>query len=381
MNGPNRWPALLLVASLVLLATLIAAPAVAQVSTHGPGDDQGAHWKRLADAGEADPGAGGGRETASANPLTPGTEPTKRKKDEKDAGDWDVIVYPYLWGPNINYDAYVGGVGTSGTATVDELLKDLNFGVMGGVEVQYKRRWFAGVEGFLALLYAKTETDPVTTSLGPVRVTSGPLVLTIPSITAQVGTVQVRADVTQLISLGYFGYRLHSGPVPDFLGGAGPADEKRLDVDAYVGGRLWYNKVTIDANGPPIFFPSTTGTVTPVGRPNLDLREITIPAVTTGPIDVHVEKTIWWVDPVIGGRLRLDLSDRHFLRIMGDVGGFNWGDASKFTWQGWAMLGRRVKKNWTIEAGYRGLGITREKSGNRMDLVYHGPVFGASYRF
>lgn len=297
------------------------------------------------------------------------------------AGDWDVIVYPYLWGPNINADANVDGVGASATITIDEILKDLNFGVMGGVEILYQGRWFAGVDGVLSLLYAKSESDPTIASLGPVRVTNGPLVLTIPTIPAQVGTIKSRVDLTQIISLGYFGYRLHSGPVPGWLGGAGSRGEKRVDVDAYVGGRLWYTKVTINANGPPIFFPATTGTVSFVGRPNLDLGTITIPASTGAPINVNIEKTLWWVDPVIGGRVRMDLSDRYFVRVLGDVGGFDWGDGSKFTWQGWTMLGRRVKKNWTIEAGYRGLGITREKAGATIDMVYHGPVFGASYRF
>ena len=340
---------------LVVLLLLMATPALAQVSVQAPA-------------------AGAGSSAA----VQSGQE---EEEEEKDSGDWDLIVNPYFWLPNLNVEANVEGVDFSGTATLDELLKDLNFGFMGSVEVRYKNRWFAGMDGVLALLYAKSESDPAIVPLGPTRVTAGPLVLTIPAIPAQVGTIKSRVDVTQLIALGYLGYRIYSGPVPDWLGGAGPADEKQLDFDAYVGGRLWYNEVTINANGPPIFFPSVTGSVSFVGRPNLDLGHITIPADATGPINVHVDETIWWVDPVIGGRLRMDLSDRYFVKILGDVGGFNWGDASKFTWQGWAMLGRRIGENWTVEGGYRGLGIIRDAAGNEADIIYQGPVFGATYRF
>lgn len=348
------------------VATLIASPAGAQSAAGPPAGGPGQPRPLIAAAAAPGPGA------ATSD---------QKNEEDKDPGNWDFIINPYLWVPNLNMDVEVGGVSTAATITLDEVLKVLNFGMMGSFEVQYQRRWFAGMDGVLSLLYAKTETDATIASLGPVTVTTPRLMITVPNISAQVGPVQIRSDISQFIALGYFGYRLRSGPVPDFLGGAGADGKKRLDVDAYVGGRLWYNKITTNVDGPPIFFPSTTGIVTPIGRPNLDLGRITIPADTTGPINIRVVESLWWVDPVVGGRVRMDLSDRYFLRVMGDVGGFNWGDASKFTWQGWAMIGRRVKKHWTVEAGYRGLGIIREKGGARADIIYQGPVLGGSYRF
>jgi hypothetical protein len=86
-----------------------------------------------------------------------------------------------------------------------------------------------------------------------------------------------------------------------------------------------------------------------------------------------------WVDPWIGARAILPLSDTFALRLRGDVGGF--GVGTEFTWQGIAVLAARLGRAVTIDAGYRGIGLDYEASGASYDVVFHGPIFGMALSF
>jgi hypothetical protein len=92
-----------------------------------------------------------------------------------------------------------------------------------------------------------------------------------------------------------------------------------------------------------------------------------------------------WFDPIIGSRLRVPLSDRVTAQVRGDIGGFNIGDASRFTWNIEATTEFRCNERCSLFAGYRWLDIDRVSgSGNRrfgFDMNLNGPLAGIAFGF
>jgi opacity protein-like surface antigen len=115
--------------------------------------------------------------------------------------------------------------------------------------------------------------------------------------------------------------------------------------------------------------------------PGITLPEIEFPATGSGPIDIHDKETVWWIDPLFGARIKADLTDRIYLHLNGNVGGFDWGSASKLSWEALSTVGMRFKEHWAVEAGYKGIGEERDKGDLQVDLIFHGPIMGVSYRF
>ena len=104
-------------------------------------------------------------------------------------------------------------------------------------------------------------------------------------------------------------------------------------------------------------------------------------------IAVARSDVIQWVDPVIGFRVRHQLTPRHEIMIRGDIGGFGLG--SQFAWQAVAAYGY----TWQLDngqhlaalLGFRALAMNYS-SGSGVDTValnevMYGPIIGLSYRF
>lgn len=101
------------------------------------------------------------------------------------------------------------------------------------------------------------------------------------------------------------------------------------------------------------------------------------------PIDVEVERTRKWFDPVVGVVLRTPAVSRVHGTLIADVGGF--GVGSDVTWQVFPSVGVRLSKHASIEAGWRFLS-TDYKTGEgadrfEYDILYQGPVVGFAFRF
>jgi hypothetical protein len=86
-----------------------------------------------------------------------------------------------------------------------------------------------------------------------------------------------------------------------------------------------------------------------------------------------------WVDPVVGGRVIVDLGAGFSLVGLGDIGGF--GVGSDFTWQLLATLDYRVRDWLSVRGGYRHLSVDYEDRGFRFDADMSGPIIGAGFRF
>ena len=90
-----------------------------------------------------------------------------------------------------------------------------------------------------------------------------------------------------------------------------------------------------------------------------------------------------WVDPFVGAHLIAPLSDRWWLGLHGDVGGF--GVGSDLAWQAYGNIGFRGSDLVSVVVGYRALDMDyQEGSGNdlfRYDVLTAGPQIGVSFRF
>ena len=87
-----------------------------------------------------------------------------------------------------------------------------------------------------------------------------------------------------------------------------------------------------------------------------------------------------WVDPLVGARLALPLSEAFAFTIRGMLGGF--GVGCDFTWDVDARVKWRASKSVTLSVGYRYLDQDYEKDGGfKWDVVSQGPLAGAALTF
>ena len=86
-----------------------------------------------------------------------------------------------------------------------------------------------------------------------------------------------------------------------------------------------------------------------------------------------------WVDPLVGARARVALTDRWFATALGDIGGF--GVGSDLTWQILVTVGYQFDERWSVQGGWRHLSIDKEVNGRDVELDLGGPVLGFTVRF
>ena len=103
--------------------------------------------------------------------------------------------------------------------------------------------------------------------------------------------------------------------------------------------------------------------------------------VELGPLSRETSQD--WIDPFIGARLIMEMNDWMVFHLRGDIGGFAISnDASEFTWNVYAGPAFKVSDKVTIVAGYRALGLNKERGSNLdADLTMHGPQIGVHIRF
>src|SRR5262249_36597062 len=137
--------------------------------------------------------------------------------------------------------------------------------------------------------------------------------------------------------------------------------------DLYAGGRVWWQRAEADL--------AVTGTVN-VGDLNLT-REGFLSAT----------KSVSWVDPLVGARLRHQFAPSWNFTLSGDVGGFDVG--SKFSWPGPALLEHEICRTntaaWSAMVGYKALNANYSQGSGlslyNFDMTIHGPILGVTGRF
>lgn len=99
------------------------------------------------------------------------------------------------------------------------------------------------------------------------------------------------------------------------------------------------------------------------------------------PSRVSIEESTDWLEPLIGARLKYDITERLNFSVRGDAGGFGIGSASELTWQLVAGLQYRMTELLSLYAGYKHYELDYEKGNLDMDLQLSGPIFGLAFHF
>lgn len=240
------------------------------------------------------------------------------------ADGWQFSVAPYIWGVMINGDVTIAGVETSVDTGLIEIIEESDsiFAFQGHFEVM-KGNFGAYLDG----TYLDVGVD---TDVGPIDLDSDTRVI--------------------LADFGAF-YR-----VLDRRLGAAPSgdDGRRLRLDLIAGAR--YTDLNVD----------------------LDL--------SAGPLGISLDNGKNWIDPIVGGRVIADLTDRLVLVARSDIGGF--GAGSDFTWNVIATLGYRFElfgAPAVALGGYRALYQDFEEGSGlnkfAWDIWVHGPIIALNVKF
>jgi hypothetical protein len=99
-------------------------------------------------------------------------------------------------------------------------------------------------------------------------------------------------------------------------------------------------------------------------------------------INQTIDKNRGWVDPIVGARATVDLSQHWKLMVDSNFGGF--GVASDFTYSGMALVGYDFTMfgfPTTFWAGYKAIYDNYQNDGFKWNMWVHGPGIGTTTRF
>ncbi|WP_312412932.1 hypothetical protein [Shinella sp.] len=242
--------------------------------------------------------------------------------------DWALQITPYMWATGLDGD--ISPFRRAPTLSVEksfsDVIDDLNFGGFVNIWGRYDRFVLSG-----DVMYVNTTDSKAT---GPLQA------LQIPGIAAIPAGARIDADVDtrEFMATLQGGYRV--------------IDTPELSLDALGGARFWYisNDVSVTASYPGL-----------------------------GRISASHEESFGWVDPVIGARLFVNLTDKLSIQGQIDIGGF--GVGSDLTWSALATVNYTFTDNLSVSAGYKVLDVDYEHDGHVFDTRLSGPVLGLTYRF
>ncbi len=287
--------------------------------------------------------------------------------------DWEGQIKLYGWLTWMQTKVEAGGVETTLDLDLGDVLDDVGWVVMGGVEGRYERG-LVMVDFFGAQLAdgAKGDAQAFPFELpGPLGRT-GELT---------VGPVKASTRLTTWFIDTKFGFRALSLPIRKLTGSLeSPGDLRRLDFDLLAGFRVWDVTSKIHASIPPASLTVGGSPVQPPGiLPGRDFGDIKLPGGLINGSSLTVEDNVDWLDPIVGFRLSGDVTRRISLFMLGDIGGWGIGTASNLTWQGMIGGSFDLSERWSLTAGYRALGVNRDAP--IQNTILYGPQFGAVFRF
>ncbi len=270
---------------------------------------------------------GGVHAAHAADPAT--AQPDEATPVAVERPDWTLQITPYMWAAGLegNISPFRRAPTIHIEKSFSDVMDDLNFGGFVNIWGRYDRFVFSG-----DVMYINT-----TDSHG-----TGPLpALQIPGLGVPIppgANVDARVDTEQFTATFQGGYRLLETP--------------RFTLDALAGARFWYisNDVTVTASHPAI-----------------------------GSRFASHGESFGWVDPVIGARAFLNLTEKLSLQAQADIGGF--GAGSDFTWSAQATLNYIFTDRLSASLGYKVLDVDYDHDGHVFDARLSGPVLGMTYRF
>jgi hypothetical protein len=249
-----------------------------------------------------------------------------------DPKDWEFIVALYLWLSSINGDITVGGIQSHVDLSALDALKHLDFAFAFHGEVWWKGKLGIFVDPFYVRLSDNQEVE-------------------LPDF-------NINAKLTATTWIVEFGglYRLGTWPVGSPYNRFVQRENPTITLELLAGGRYWRLKNELDIEG------------------------------SRGVLPSEADVTKNWVDPFIGGRIRLELIKKLFLQVRADIGGF--GIASDFT----ANIFPSIAYEFSCHGvgidpflGYKALYVNYDTGSGNNQFQYktwmYGPLLGVAFRF
>ena len=249
------------------------------------------------------------------------------KQAPAESPNWALQVTPYMWAAGL--DGHISPFRRGPTIGVEkpfsDVMDDLNFGGFINIWGRYDRFVFSG-----DIMYVDT-TDGHNT--GPLPALAIPGVGVIPPG----GSIDAKVDTKQFTATLMGGYRV--------------IDTPQFTLDALGGARFWHisNDVTL------------TGSLGGL-----------VGSVSYG-------ESFGWVDPLVGLRAFLPLTEKLSLQAQADIGGF--GVGSDLTWSALATVNYVFSDHLSASVGYKVLDVDYDHGGHVYDTRLSGPVLGMTYRF
>jgi hypothetical protein len=256
--------------------------------------------------------------------------PVYGQEQQSSSDDWDIHLMPYAWLPTtLKSTSTLSGLSGSVRLNLQEILDNLDMLMFARVEAWKKNKW--------GLMYD-----------------------------------------TVYFNLGYDDGFEGSRGVVDF----------NLDLDI----RLWMNDFALayrlvdeqfgDGNQQRFMFEPYGGLRYTYLRQITDL-EVDIPVIGSAGEEIGDSRD--WVEPLVGGRIRLDLNEKFSLNVRGDAGGFGVGSASTLTWNFIPGCAYKLNEKVTFDFSYRifDMNYSNGRGTNElaMDVKAYGPVIGMTIIF
>lgn len=237
--------------------------------------------------------------------------------------DWQFVASGYLFATKIEGESGIGNINSDVDISFKDIVDNLEMGAMGYLGGRNADWSFVADVAYMNLGIEKSASS---------NVLSG-------------ATATLDVDIRQTIAEAFVGRKISSGEI----------DGKSYRIDFLGGAR--YVKISGD----------------------LDVS-VSALGVTA---EAEREKSVSWVDPLVGLRGEYWPQDDVRVHAWFDYGGFGVGSDS--TWQVFAGGSYFPETNMEILAGYRVLSIDYEdglgKSRFKLDVDYSGPMIGFAYHF
>jgi hypothetical protein len=261
---------------------------------------------------------------------------------------WTYSLTPYFWATSLNGSTTVKGRTADVDAGFFDILDHTQF-PKGLFQLAALGEARNGRLGLLAdILYMKADLGASVTRSRGTDAIGGAV-----GVSAGLGVEMVIAEVAAAYEVARWNGMTSAGSTTAF--------------DIYAGGRAWWQRADVQI--------AATGT--------LNILDLTVSRAGV----LSAEKSVSWVDPLVGVRLRHQFTPAWNLVVSGDVGGFDVG--SKFSWQVLGALDYEICRSrtvtWSGMVGYKALSVDYSQGNGvsryEYDVTMHGPIFGITARF
>jgi opacity protein-like surface antigen len=241
--------------------------------------------------------------------------------------NWALQITPYIWAPSL--DGHISPFQRGPTIGVEksfsDVMNDLNFGGFVNIWGRHDRFVFSG-----DIMYVDTMDGHNAGPLPAFRIPSVGVISPGGNISAEINTKQLTATL---------------------MGGYRVIDTPQFTLDALGGMRLWHI--------------------------SNDVKVIRSLDGISGSINYG--ESFSWVDPLIGLRAFVPLTEKLSLQGQADIGGF--GADSSFTWSVLATVNYAFSDQLSASVGYKALDVEYDRNGHVYDTRLRGPILGMTYRF